>query len=163
MRNIVPPRLSEDPHKTSQSITISGLGSKQFDQFHSAIQSIAKVFYDHGYTPMHNLNLESVSSSVNDMLTFSNDYFTHLAYRGNGDQVPFPVEVDPCGILGDFLKYRYQDGTHTSDNEVHYFERFDDAGDGYYVRINPDNIRPRSLGRDFKATFGSDALNARVS
>lgn len=66
------------------------------------------------------------------MITFTNPYFSRTEDTRQVDTVPFSSHVDPEGILEDFLDDIYLEGTHTTDNEVEYFERYHD-GDSLHV------------------------------
>ncbi|KAK7676834.1 hypothetical protein QCA50_006321 [Cerrena zonata] len=146
-------KSKRDLIQSSQSITLSGLGSEEFDRFHTAIQHICNHF-DKGCDHGRILGIQSVSHRAHDMITFTNPYFSRTEDTRQVDTVPFSSHVDPEGILEDFLDDIYLEGTHTTDNEVEYFERYHD-GDSLHVLPAYHLQNPCGQLVEVEATFGA--------
>ena len=110
-------RLGNKPLSSTQSITISGLGSEEFDLSLKGLICIHNIFKEHlAGTSFSGINTCLDNSYVT--LFFSNRYFTHPRDMQNNTAIPIPPDVDPVGILAGI-----SGGIYTAENQVEYFER----------------------------------------
>ena len=115
-------RLHPKTVHSYQDITITGLGCKGFDAYLQALSSIKDHFQQS--IPGITINTRGGQNEEADpALYFSNRFFTHISQTKDANLVAFPLAVDPFGILRAITG-----GIHTTDNEVHYFERVDKDG-----------------------------------
>ena len=107
-----------------QTITITGLGSKEFEAAARAVLQIHTLFASTmpentivPWTPMRDTD--------HICLEFANRYF-----KGKGDDdatvVALGNDIDPMGLL----RSRCNEGEHTEDNAVLYYRRITDPNTG---------------------------------
>ena len=101
-----------------QGITLTGLGSPIFEDAVTAAQEIFEIF-------QRQFPEGDVEAWTNAMhaehlaLDMSNRYFMPKRDARNMLHIPFPIEVDPRGILEDMTGTIY---VHGEDNEVRYYK-----------------------------------------
>ncbi len=100
-----------------QSIVLTGVGTKQFEQAARAVLAIRTLFS--ATLPGDTLlPWTPIIDGGHKCLEFSNRYFTSGNVEGS-KPVEFQTGVDPKGILANLEV----NGIHTDDNVVLYFER----------------------------------------
>lgn len=110
-------RVPKNPASAKQAITLTGLGSTEFELAARAVLQIHTLFSS--TIPEDALtNWKPMRDGGDVCLEFSNRYF-----RGKNDQdaaaLELDKEIDPLGIL----RSKCPTGEHTEDNIVLYFER----------------------------------------
>ncbi|KAI0825912.1 hypothetical protein BC629DRAFT_1276067 [Irpex lacteus] len=137
--------LPKNPVNLKQSIVLTGVGTKQFEQAARAVLAIRTLFS--ATLPGDTLlPWTPIIDGGHKCLEFSNRYFTSGNVEGS-KPVEFQTGVDPKGILANLEV----NGIHTDDNVVLYFERVEGetaklmARDFTYHPINPVSIRPGAL------------------
>ena len=114
--------MGQKPLASTQSVCISGLGSRNFDSFLTGLGRAHEIFKDH-LPPSALAALTTRQERGFPSLFFSNRYFTHAQDMKVQDVVPISPDIDPLGILA-----WVEGAIYTSDNEVQYFERIGKEG-----------------------------------
>lgn len=110
-------RLPSHVLTSAQSVAICRLGCQGFNTFIAAIKAITDVFQC--FNANHSvIGLDNVKDRSHPILVFSNHYYSQHEDTDTLMPVPFPQDVDLYEILSNV-----EEGIHTSDNEVQYFER----------------------------------------
>ncbi|KAI0755937.1 hypothetical protein BC629DRAFT_1272449, partial [Irpex lacteus] len=146
VRTTLPPitrrdSLPKNPLSAKQSIVLTGLGTKQFEQAARAILAIRSAFVsilpDDTLLPW-----TPIIDGGHKCLEFSNRYFSSGQMDGL-NPVEFDPSIDPKGILANLET----NGKHTDDNVVLYFERVkaQNKDDSSYIPIKPVSIKPGQL------------------
>lgn len=97
--------------------------------FITTMNTITNVF-QHSAPNQAITGLEDVKEWSHPILVFSNQYFSQHEDTDALKPVPFSDDVDPYGILQGI-----EEGIHTADNEVQYFERIA-KGEKLYISFS---------------------------
>ncbi|KAK0500119.1 hypothetical protein EDD18DRAFT_1102303 [Armillaria luteobubalina] len=122
----------------SQTIRLTGLGSKGFEDAVNAI----KVVQQMGEQEFKEGELEDWKPSVVQGYTIvelSNRYFRPHTASNEEESVPFSTDVDPEGILGRLMQHKLM---HMDNNIVSYFKgEIDNRGKKRYTMAKPQIFR----------------------
>ena len=103
-----------------QSVTITGLGTKEFDTAVHGIQTLYQAFSNHVVRAGGRLRKWTPGRDNQDlMLTFANRYLTLSRNVGDEPSEDLSTTVDPFNVLRPILRGE----VHTADNVVEYWER----------------------------------------
>ncbi|KAI0083167.1 hypothetical protein BDY19DRAFT_861843, partial [Irpex rosettiformis] len=126
-------RLRKNPMTAKQSLVLTGLGEKHFDNAVKAILELHSRFASH--LPADSLQSWSPAKDEDMLcLELSNRYFTPDYLAEEYDIVSVDETIDPLGIL----QAKGAGGKHTEDNVVLYYERILDKNSKLvYVPCKP--------------------------
>ncbi|KAJ7587639.1 hypothetical protein C8J56DRAFT_1050881 [Mycena floridula] len=131
------------PIKASQSIAITGLDSKQFENTIMCISEICEHF-DRSFpdNAMARWMPNKLDNSNYDLVQVSNRYFTKKQDANPEDKIPISTEIDPHNYL---TRAAGQELVHTADNIVDYFQihekELTDNIEIEYMALNPIQFR----------------------
>ncbi|KAI0083770.1 hypothetical protein BDY19DRAFT_899792, partial [Irpex rosettiformis] len=133
-------QLTKNPSTAKQSLILTGLGCKEFDNSVRAVIEIHSKFASH--LPVNSLQpWKPIVDNEQLCLEFANRYFTADYLASKYQTVSLNSMIDPIGLLTAQTK----GDRHTEDNEVLYFEKITNDDGARYVSCNPIVFKPGIL------------------
>ncbi|KAK7023596.1 hypothetical protein VNI00_016635 [Paramarasmius palmivorus] len=118
-----------------QRIVLTGLDTPTFND---ARDGLARVEYYlrlnvRDYNPQYHVGIRGSQGKLH----LSNRYFTSKRFAEEMEDIAFPTEIDPKGILNSI---RGDSLVHTTENDVEYYERYYRNGEQHFRKIQPAHI-----------------------
>ncbi|KAK0477528.1 hypothetical protein IW261DRAFT_1565805 [Armillaria novae-zelandiae] len=121
----------------SQYIQLSGMGSTEFDNTIVALKGLQQLgereFQEGEVKEWTQLTMQG-----QDTIKFLNHYFMPCSQTIEGDSIPFPIDVDPNGVLQRLAGMQW---IHAEDNEVRYYRGVMNGGKKRYIVAKPQTFR----------------------
>jgi hypothetical protein len=103
-----------------QSITLAGFGTPTFERGIKALLDV-QAFFDR-HVPENKIDECTIIDKCEKGLTLhlTNHYFTPKQDAGTEEEISFPAEIDPSGILAALSRQQF---IHAEQNVVRYYSR----------------------------------------